>query len=288
MLPVQFKKLTRAYIWRRILYERLSEPLHLNLIAVFVAIFGSLRSKIACDLILRHQHAYALLAAADEAKRLGFERTTIIEFGVAAGAGLMNLQQIANRIEKATGIGFDIYGFDSGTGMPPPESFKDHPDLYQAGDFPMDQTALKARLQTNTRLVIGDVSDTVSQIIKEGFEKRPIGFVSIDVDYYRSTVDSLRILESDAKNYLPKVIVYLDDLEDMAHNSRCGELAAVYEFNEAHPMRFIERHAFLRGYRLFKNARWIDHIFQCHVLDHETRNVLVQDRKKVVLSNPYL
>jgi hypothetical protein len=288
MIPVQFKKLGQSYIWKRIFYERLSEPLHLNFISLFIALFGSLRAKIAFDLVLRHQHAYALLAAADQAKQLGYSRTTIVEFGVAAGAGLLNLQQIANRVEKLTGVGFDIYGFDSGTGMPPPQSYKDHPDLYQAGDFPMDQTALKSRLQPNTHLVIGNVAETISEVIAQGFEHRPIGFVSIDVDYYFSTVDALRILESDAKNYLPRVQVYLDDLEDMAHNSRCGELAAVHEFSDAHPLRFIERHVFLRGYRIFKNARWIDHMFQCHVLDHETRTLLVQDRKKAVLSNPYL
>ena len=288
MLPVQIKKLKHGYIWRRILYERLSEPLHLNIMALFVAVFGSLRAKINFDLVLRHQHSYALLAAADEAKRLGHGRVSVIEFGVAAGAGLLNIQQITNRVTKETGVKFDIYGFDSGSGMPPPESYKDHPDLYQAGDFPMNHEALKSRLQDNVKLVLGDVSETVSRVLGEGFESRPIGFISIDVDYYRSTVDALKILDGSADNYLPRVIVYLDDLEDMAHNSRCGELAAAFEFNDAHPMRFIERHRFLRGYRLFKNARWIDHIFQCHILDHETRTTLVQERNKAVLSNPYL
>ena len=260
----------------------------MNLIAALVAIFGGIRARIDFDLVVRQQHAYGLLAAADEAKRLGHDRISILEFGVAAGAGLLNLQDIASRIEKATGISFDIYGFDTGAGMPPPESYKDHPELYQAGDFPMDRSALKSRLGTNTQLVIGEIARTIPEIIKKGFSDSPIGFISLDVDYYSSTVDSLKILESASENYLPKVIVYLDDLEDMSHNTRCGELAAVQEFNDSHPMRLIERHTFLRGYRLFKNARWIDHIFQCHVLDHSTRNILVQERDKTVLSNPYL
>ena len=81
---------------------------------------------------------------------------------------------------------------------------------------------------------------------------------------------------------------YLDDLEDPSHNSWCGEQAAVNEFTQEYRFRPIEKHNFLRGYRLFKNARWIDHIYQCHVLDHPVRNDLEPIREKVVLTNPYL
>ena len=67
---VYLKKLGRKYIWQRIFYERLTEPLHLNVISIFIALFGNLRQKIAFDLIIRQQHAYALLDLADHAKSL--------------------------------------------------------------------------------------------------------------------------------------------------------------------------------------------------------------------------
>ena len=51
---------------RRILRERLTEPLHLNVASLFVAAFGSVRSKIAFDLIQRPHYAYGLLEAADQ------------------------------------------------------------------------------------------------------------------------------------------------------------------------------------------------------------------------------
>ena len=59
------KKLFHAYIWKRLFYERLSEPLHLNIISFFVLLFGSYRMKCDFDLVLRSQHAYSLYKAAD-------------------------------------------------------------------------------------------------------------------------------------------------------------------------------------------------------------------------------
>ena len=84
-------------------------------------------------------------------------------------------------------------------------------------------------------------------------------------------------------------ILYLDDLEDESHNSYCGELRAIHEFNIENDLRKIERHKFFKSYRLLKNTRWIDHIFTLHVLDHPLR-FEVKKRKKnpIVLENPYI
>ena len=72
----------------RVLYERFPEPLHLNLLSIFVALFGNYKMKIACDLVVRQQYAYSLLKTAELAKAQGLKSVTVIEFGVAAGAGL--------------------------------------------------------------------------------------------------------------------------------------------------------------------------------------------------------
>lgn len=288
MSHVFLKKLANRYIWKRLLCERLSEPLHMNALALLVALFGNLRQKIDFDLVLRQQHAYSLLNVADQARQLGLRRVSVFEFGVAAGAGLLNLQHLAQRITVLTGVGFDIYGFDTGAGMPPPASYKDHPELYQAGDFPMDHQRLREKLGPDTRLVLGPIATSISEFLAKDFSAAPIAFISLDVDYYSSTVDALKLLRHQANSFLPRVVIYLDDLEDLSHNSHCGEMAAVNEFTAANPLRPIEKHAFLRGYRLFKNARWIDHIYQCHVLDHPLRNNLNPGRDRVVLANPYL
>jgi hypothetical protein len=285
---VFMKKLSNRYIWSRLLYERFSEPLHMNFLSLFVLLLGNLRQKIDFDLIIRQNHAYGLLNVADQAKQLGYKRISVFEFGVAAGAGLLNLQAIAKKVTAFTGVGFDIYGFDGGTGMPPPKSYKDHPELYQTGDFPMNFTKLSEKLEKNTQLIIGPIAESIGKLARIDFSDAPIAFISLDVDYYSSSVDALNLLKYEASNYLPRVVIYLDDVEELFHNSFCGEQAAVNEFTSQHPLRPIEKHPFLRGKRLFKNARWIDHIYQCHVLDHPMRNDLEPSRGKTILTNPYL
>lgn len=290
-LPSQIvfvKKLLNGYIWKRIYYERLTEPIHLNVISLFVALFGSFRAKVAYDLVLRQQHAYSILKCADQARSLGIQCVTLIEFGVAAGTGLLNICKIAERVTRETGISFKIFGFDTGKGMPEPLSYRDHPELYQQGDFPMSYEVLKGNLPANAELHIGDIHDTVVPFLQQLSSTAPIGFISLDVDYYSSAKQSLRVLTAAPELYLPRVLIYLDDVEDESHNSYCGELLAVKEFNQENQFRKIEQHAFLRSYRIFRNARWIDHMFTCHVLDHPVRNRLEQNRTKTVLLNPYL
>src|SRR4051794_22006336 len=70
---------------RRILIERLTEPLHLNLLSIAVLLFGSYRSKIAWDLVIRQQYAYGILRAADLAREQGLSEVTVVEVGVATG-----------------------------------------------------------------------------------------------------------------------------------------------------------------------------------------------------------
>src|SRR6476659_913397 len=89
--PLLRSLLSRRDVWRRAAVDRLAETLHLNVISLGVALFGGLRSKVAFDLLVRQQHAYGLLKAADEARARGIGRLTVVELGVAAGAGLLNL-----------------------------------------------------------------------------------------------------------------------------------------------------------------------------------------------------
>ena len=72
--------------------------------SLFVALFGSYRARVARDLVVRQQYAFPVLYAADAAKKYGYRKITIVELGVANGAGLMNLCRIAERTRLATGI----------------------------------------------------------------------------------------------------------------------------------------------------------------------------------------
>jgi len=284
-----WKKLLQPRIMRRVLLERLTEPLHLNLLALGVAAFGSLRQRVNFDLLVRQYNAYSILSAADRAIDYGQKSITIVEFGVAAGAGLINMCEIAQRVTKATGVAIRVIGFDSGTGMPPPQGFRDHPEYYQEGDFPMNHAALRAKLPPNGELILGQLQDTIAEFRDHRLEaSAPIAYVVIDVDYYSSTVDALKLFDGRAELYLPLTLLYLDDTSLEHHNPFAGEELAVREFNDAHPYRKALRHDFLESSRIFRRAPWLKQIYFMHIMDHPIRTYGVNRATPIVLQNPYL
>lgn len=289
MDPLIIKKLRNSYHLKRIFYERLTAPLHLNIISIFIYIFGTYKQKIEFDLIIRQQHAYGLLKAGERAIKMGLKSITVIEFGVGNGVGLINLEKIAKRLEKELNIKYKIVGFDTGVGMPKAIDYKDHPNLYFEGDFPMDPNLLRSKLDKNTEFFLGDIDTTIASFIENLSNEEPIGFVSIDVDYYSSTKKLLPIFLSKQSKYLDIVEIYIDDIEHESHNSFCGELLAINEFNTENELRKIERHQFLTNKRIFKDANWIKHMYQLHVLDCPSRSDINQKREKPLsLYNPYL
>ena len=280
-----FSNLVQRESLERFLRERLSEPLHLNLLSLPVALFGSTRSKVYFDLCARPHHAYGLLAAADRARGLGHERVTVIEFGVGSGAGLMNLCELGDRIGRETGIGFDIVGFDTGSGMPDALDYRDHPEFYQPRGIALPAPErLRAALPKNAELIIGPLRATVSE-----FDPRsPIGFASIDVNYYSCARDCLTVFTRAPHKYQPVVDLYLDDIGAAGHNEWCGELRAIREFSDAHETRRIARTNFLREQRLFKNASWISQFYSLYVLDHPARSIAVGQVQAAASTNPSL
>lgn len=254
----------------RILRERLTEPIHLNLAALAIAVCGSVRSKINFDLIQRVHYAYGLLAAADQAIEQNLGAITVVEFGVAAGEGLLNLCELSQRVTDATGIRLQVVGFDSGTGMPTPVDYRDHPEEFQGGDYPMEHDKLRARLPSNCQLVLGPVQETVQAFLVNGsMQRAPLGFAAFDLDYYSSTTDALTLLsDADSAKYIYLPILYFDDVVLPTYNSWAGELLAIRDFNKRNQMRKIEQYRFLRSRRIMKNARWIDQIYLLHLFDH--------------------
>jgi hypothetical protein len=283
-----YRKLKQRNVWRKIFYERLTEPIHLNLLSVLVALFGSYRMKVAYDLIVRQYHAYGILRAADLAKAAGLDSVCVLEFGVAAGAGMMNLCLIAQKVSALTGVDVKIFGFDTGKGMPAPRDYRDHPDFYQEGDFPADLQALKRLLPANGQLVLGELAVTVPQFLQQhASAKCPIGYVVLDVDYYSSTVEALKLFEGNPQFYLPTTAIYVDDIQFVGHNPFAGELLAINEFNAQHQFRKICFYEFLECSRIFRRAEWIKHMFTLQVMDHPAR-MAPPKRSQSLLANPYL
>jgi hypothetical protein len=231
------------------------------------------------------QYGYPLLQAALLARTLGRPRIAAIEFGVAGGNGLLALERHAERVAAETGIEVTTYGFDAGTGLPPPVDHRDAPYLFQAGYFPMDVDALRGRLKS-AKLVLGPVEETVPAFCAAE-EPPPIGFIAFDLDYYSSTLAALRIFDAAGRYFLPRVACYFDDvLGDVyaAHSEFAGELLAIKEFNAAHAHIKI---APVRGIR-FAGSRlpeaWHDKIFVAHLFGHADYGRPVHDITRMPLT----
>jgi hypothetical protein len=254
-----------------------------------VALFGSYRLRVAFDLVVRQQYAFPILFAADAALRHGYKRVTLVELGVASGAGLMNMCRIAERTTKATGVEFRIVGFDGGKGMPEAVDYRDLPEHFQQGDFPMvDFAGLKRALPGNCELILGDVAQTVPAFMASLGADAPLGFVAVDVDYYSATKAAMPILQGPSEHYLPMVPVYLDDIGVDGSSPWSGELLAVDEFNRENSLRKIAPFTLLRSRRIFKNTQWIDRMFAAHIHDHPLRSPRNKRAKAWVLGNEYL
>lgn len=223
------------------------------------------------DVFERAGYGYGMMLAAEEARRMGLTRIAALEFGVWRGAGLKNLCEIAQFLRQTQGIEFEIYGFDTGKGLPEMKDYRDHPDLWAQGTMAMpDFGKLAKELPSDCHLIIGDVAETVSQFLRDHASiDTPVAFVSLDVDLYSSSVSALKIFDAEAERLLPAVPLWVDDSYiNVMQNSFCGEALAIKEFNDSHPMRKIDQ-KIVRGDhppRLWHHCYYFAHIF-----DHPVR-----------------
>ena len=185
--------------------------------------------------IERPHYAYCMLGAARLAARLGKDRISAVEFGVAGGNGLAFMCDFAKEVRRATGVTVDCIGFDSGQGMPEPQGKEDLPYWFKAEQYKMDVPALQARVP-EAKLVLGEIADTVAGFV-ERERPAPIGAIMNDVDYYSSTLASFRLFDQAKKHptsFLPRLFMYFDDIigsETEMYGPFNGQLAAIQTYN---------------------------------------------------------
>ena len=267
---MKFRQLIRAGL------DSLSEPAPTRILVVraldSVFNFLSYEGKLGVRSITRSQYGFGLLQAGRLAARLGIPRISAIEFGVAGGNGLLALEDHARRVHRETGVEIDVYGFDSGSGLPPPDDYRDMPYAWEQGFYAMDEEKLRKRL-SSAKLLIGDVRDTVQSFGDSN--PAPIGFISFDLDYYSSTTAALRVLDLPFENLLPRVFCYFDDVAGgpaYCYNEFTGELLAINEFNQSHDDRKLARIAGLRHNFRTLPALWHEQTFVAHLFKHPQYN----------------
>jgi hypothetical protein len=199
-----------------------------------------------------------LLMSVWEAKCLGIDQIDVIELGVASGNGLLSLINHTDLYRNEFDIEFTITGFDIGSGMPPPTDYRDHPELWQSGDFQFNVESVLEKINGRADLIIGDVKDTVPQFCKDF--SGTLGFVSVDLDQYVSTTNAMSLFLMDADRYLPAMPCYFDDVDvSFFYNPYCGEELAINEFNQRNAFRKVCKKSDIYN---------IPNLYALHVLDH--------------------
>lgn len=188
--------------------------------------------------IERSNYAYCCYHAAVLASKLGHDRMSVIEFGCAGGAGLLQLESICYKVSAITGVEIDIFGFDTGDGLPEPKDYKDLPYHWQKGFFKMKKDVLEPKLQ-KSNIIYGNVEETIDSFIKK-YNPSVIGCVFHDFDYYSSTKASFQLFKENESRFLPRSFHYFDDIigsEIELYNSWTGERLAINEFNDENDLR---------------------------------------------------
>ena len=177
----------------------------------------------------RPHYETILLESCLEAKKLGYEEITVLELGVAGGNGIISLEKYKKKIEALYNIKINIYGFDSGEGIPSSNSEFDLPFHWKQGDFKTDKKKLEKI--TTSKIIYGDVKNSVDEFVK--YNPKNIIAIFFDMDLYTSTKDFLSQINKLQKYLCPRVYCYFDDIFNPNHwiNKYVGEQLAIEEFN---------------------------------------------------------
>lgn len=225
----------------------------------------------------RPHYGYCVYHAAMLAKRLGIERISVLELGVAGGNGLLSLEYHAQEVSKCVDIDIDVYGFDTGYGLPGPLDYRDQPYNFERGSYDMDVQELKSRLK-KAELILGDVKDTIDVFFKE-YDPAPIGAIAFDIDYYSSTVAALEMFNASERYFLPRIFCYFDDVsgdEIALHSDFTGERLAISEFNEDHETMKLAKAHYLLSRRIV--MPWHHRIWIYHNFEHRKYNTFISRR----------
>jgi hypothetical protein len=228
--------------------------------------------RLKYDALPRPAYGYGVFHAAAQARALDIPRISALELGVGPGDGLIALEEVAAEVQRATGIAVDVLGFDTGTGMPPPQDHRDLPYRWAEGEFAMDPAPLRQRLRA-AELILGNVRDTIGAALAHP-GLAPIGFVAFDLDYYSSTRDALMMFDAHPRCLLPRIFCHIDDAigDDWEfHCEHVGELLAIREFNDTHANRKLAPIHGLAHKRAIP-AWWNDTMHVLHVFDHPLYN----------------
>ena len=241
----------------------------------------SYRRRLRICAVERPHYGHCLYEAARLAARLGYPRISAVEFGCGGGNGLLNAEMHISELEKIFPVKFELYGFDSGEGLPPPKDYRDFPHYFKSGYYKLDAQRLGLKLK-RAKLILGAVKDTCRAFFAE-HAPAPIGCIFHDLDFYSSTRDAFTLFEADHCHFLPRIFMYFDDINGdntWLISEFAGELLAIEKFNNDHPFKKIAANRAMR--LIYPDQWWVHQIYIYHDFQHPKYNdfIVVEEQNR--------
>ncbi|MPZ50290.1 MAG: hypothetical protein GEU75_13500 [Dehalococcoidia bacterium] len=245
-------------------------PIRLLFWALFHLPFFSVRLKATWSACERPQYLAGVLAAADQARGQGVPAIAVIEFGVAAGAGLLILERHARSVEKATGVRIAVFGFDTGHGLP--ALIGDH------RDHPMSGAPATTRWMSRPCAVTSTAALSWSSVTSPRRYRVswPVQLThlwalppstSTSTRLRAITRDALKLFSSPERRMLHRVFLYFDDIMRPEHHAFASERLAISEFNAENACVKIEPWYGLDRWHPFPDRFWLRQMFIAHDLE---------------------
>ena len=159
------------------------------------------------------------------------------EFGTGWGATLaafmLAAEQVASK-NKLDAHNFRVFAFDSFEGLPPSSHPADRHSSWSAGAMSNSVEVIRQKMDTHAfakrvsaRYIKGYFEQSLTEALSEQLKLFPPSIVTIDVDYYTSTLESLlwidRFIASGA-------LIYFDDIWAFHGHPDYGQVRAIRDF----------------------------------------------------------
>lgn len=151
------------------------------------------------------------------------------EFGTGSGGTLQKALAVLKKYPDSR-----IFLFDSFEGLPEPRDGRDAHACWTKGEFSYSEEYIAGLIRRNgfdparVRFVKGFFENSLTPDLGRELRSHPPAFVTIDVDYYSSTVQALDFL---MPLLASGTVIYFDDLWAFDGHPEHGQLKAISEFN---------------------------------------------------------
>jgi O-methyltransferase len=162
---------------------------------------------------------------------------TYYEFGTGWGATLAAFMLAAERVTSSHNFkaaDFRVFAFDSFEGLPSSDHPADQHGAWQKGRMANSVETIRHKMQTHrfakrvpVRYVKGYFKQSLTDALVEELKAFPPSIVTIDVDYYTSTLEALFWLD---RFIASGALMYFDDIWAFHGHPAYGQVCAVREF----------------------------------------------------------